>query len=76
MKRYTASGLRENIYSVLDEILETGNPVLLERNGRRLRIVPEIPILKLAKLKARKVIKGDPKDITHIDWSKEWNELP
>lgn len=35
----TASKLRENIYRVLDQVLETGEPVEIERNGRRLRIV-------------------------------------
>lgn len=74
MKRYTASRLRENIYSVLDEILATGIPVELERNGKRLRIVPELPVSKLARLKPRKVVKGDIEGIVSIDWSKEWSE--
>jgi hypothetical protein len=39
----TASKLRENIYRILDEILETGIPVEIERKGRILRIVPAQP---------------------------------
>ena len=36
----TASKLRENVYRILDEVLATGVPVEIERNGRTLRIVP------------------------------------
>ena len=32
--RLTASKLRESIYEILDEILETGTPVEIERKGR------------------------------------------
>jgi hypothetical protein len=34
----TASKLRENIYKILDQILETGVPVEIERDGKLLRI--------------------------------------
>ena len=37
----TASKLRENVYRVLDHVLETGEPAEIERNGRRLRIVAD-----------------------------------
>jgi hypothetical protein len=39
--RLTASKLRANIYRVLDQVLETGVPVEIERHGRRLRIIAE-----------------------------------
>lgn len=31
---------------------------------------------KLANLKPRNYIVGDPDDLVHIDWSKEWKEWP
>ncbi len=68
----TASQLRQNIYQVLDQALETGVPLEVERKGRRLRIVPEPPLDKLDKLKRRDCLTGDPEDIVHMDWSKEW----
>jgi hypothetical protein len=73
--RITASKLRENIYRILDETIETGIPVEVERKGSILRIVPDKPVSKLAKLKKRNCIVGDPEDIVSMDWSKEWTEL-
>ena len=74
--RLTASKLRANVYRVLDQVLETGVPVEIERHGRRLRIVPaegkKFRPSKLARLKRRHVLLVPPEAIVHIDWSKEW----
>jgi hypothetical protein len=70
--RLTASKLRENIYRILDQALETGVPVEIERRGKILRIVPAEPIGKLANLKRRKYLRADPEKLVHIDWSGEW----
>jgi len=67
-----ASALRENIYRILDEILETGVPVDIERKGKLLRITAVEPRSKLANLKPRDLIVGDPEELVHIDWSEEW----
>ena len=66
------SSLRENIYRILDEILETGVPVEIERKGKFLLIAPVEPRSKLANLKPRDLIVGDPEDLVHLDWSDEW----
>lgn len=68
----TASKLRENVYRILDEVLETGVPVEIERRGRMLKIVPVEPADRLAGLETRPIIVGDPDDLVHIDWSAEW----
>lgn len=71
-----ATELRKNIYSILDQVLETGEPVLIERKGRVLTIEPDKRPSKLSRLKKRKVMAGDPQEIVHIDWSGEWrNDL-
>ena len=74
--RLTASKLRANVYRVLDQVLETGIPVEIERHGRRLQIVPsggkKSRPSKLARLKRRHVLLVPPEAIVHIDWSKEW----
>jgi hypothetical protein len=73
--RVTASKLRENVYRILDEAIETGVPVEIVRKGFVLRIVLEAPASKLARLKKRSVFVGDPDDIIGMDWSREWTEL-
>lgn len=69
----TASKLRESIYRVLDHALETGEVIEIERNGRRLRIVPDEPRTRLDRLVQRpEVVVGDSEDFVHSDWSGEW----
>lgn len=69
----TASELRQNVYRLLDEVLRTGEPLEIERGGRRLQIVPVDAPQKLARLTAHPgTIIGDPEDLVHLDWSAEW----
>jgi antitoxin (DNA-binding transcriptional repressor) of toxin-antitoxin stability system len=69
----SATKLRENIYQILDEVLETGVPVEVERKGKILRIVPPEPKRKLLNLERRPdFLKCDPDEIVHLDWSEEW----
>jgi len=67
-----ASSLRENIYRILDQVLETGVPVEIERRGKVLKIVPAEPRSKLENLKARPYLLSDPEELVHLDWSGEW----
>jgi hypothetical protein len=71
----TTSRLREDIYRILDSVLETGEPVEIERKGRILRIVADRhPASRVARIRKRPgLINGDPLDLAKIDWSKEWN---
>jgi prevent-host-death family protein len=68
----SSTKLRENIYQILDEVLRTGRPIEIRRKGRSLRIVPEAPVSRLAKLRKRSTIRGNAEDLVHIDWSGEW----
>lgn len=72
MVRITASSLRQNIYRLLDRVLETGVPLEIERRGRLLRIVPAESRSKLDNVMARDCVVGDPEDLVHVDWSSEW----
>jgi hypothetical protein len=72
-----ASTLRSNIYRLLDNVLETGKPLYIERKGRRLVVIPDKPVSKLGRLVKRDCIKGDPQSLVHMDWSEEWHgDLP
>lgn len=69
----TASKLRQDIYRLLDQVLKTGEPVIVERNGRRLRIIADEAPSRLGTLVRRPdVVIGDSADLVKLDWSDEW----
>jgi hypothetical protein len=73
----TASKLRANIYRMLDEVLETGQPLEIERNGKTLVIAPKEEQSIWDRLPRREgFIVGDPDELIHVDWSSEWNPDP
>jgi len=69
----TASKLRANIYRLLDQVLESGIPLEVERRGRLLRIVPEGSGTPFDRLPKRPdYLTCDPDELVHLDWSGEW----
>lgn len=78
MKSITPTQLRKNLYNLLDEVLETGIPLEINRGGKRLRITPVEKVNKLQQLKKRTgVIVGDSNDLVDISWEGEINlDLP
>lgn len=73
MTTITASKLRQDIYRLLDQVLETGIPLEIQRKGQRLRLSPLKQRSKLDRLEPRPdFFKGDPEDLVHMDWSGEW----
>ena len=70
--RLTASRLRQDIYRILDQVIESGVPVEIERRGRILRIVPPEATSKLDSLRPRDYLNADPEEIVHVDWSDTW----
>ncbi len=70
----TASSLRQNVYRLLDQVLETGEPLEIRRKGQVLKVVKEHDAgSKLANLTPHHCINGDPEEIVHCDWSDQWN---
>jgi hypothetical protein len=67
-----ASALRQNIYKILDQVLESGIPVEIERRGKILKLVRAEPVSKLANLKPHPYLLTDPEELVHLDWSDEW----
>lgn len=72
-RRITASQLRADVYRLLDEVIETGIPVEIERKGRVLKIAEERAPSKLSRLIRRSYLTGDAEDVVHMDWSSFWN---
>jgi antitoxin (DNA-binding transcriptional repressor) of toxin-antitoxin stability system len=84
MQNLTLTALRKNLFQVADQVLATGEPVIIERHGRRLALVAESAQAaesatrkpRLENLPRRKLFKGDPDDLAEFKvWEiSEWQE--
>ena len=64
---------QKDIFRLLDKVIKTGVPVVLERKGKRLLISPAEKHRDLDRLENHpEFIVGNPDDLVHIDWSSEW----
>ena len=75
--KMTATHLRSQLYTVLDQVAESGEPVHIERKGKLIQIAlvePEPPqVFRWDSLVARpERIVGDG-DISDLDWTTEWS---
>lgn len=78
MKKVTLTELSNNIERLLDEVIETGIPIEINKNGKLFKIVPVEKKDKLENLTFRPdVIQGNPDDLVNISWEQEINiDLP
>lgn len=84
MQSLTLTTLRKNLFQVADQVLETGEPVIIERHGRRLALVaePTAPAAPPKKLRSldnlprRNAIVGNSADLAEFKvWDiSEWRE--
>ncbi len=74
----TPTVLRSNVYNILDEVLETGIPIEINKKGKHLKIIPNEPKSKVDNLVPHPgVINGDPEDLVEFSWEGELNlDLP
>jgi hypothetical protein len=71
------SQLWANLYRLLDRVPQTGEPIEIDRHGKKLLLIPKENKGRLSKFVRRDVIVGDPEDLVHLDWSKKWRgDLP
>lgn len=71
----TLTELRKNIYSVFDEVLKTGKTIEIQSKGKTVSLSPGKRVAKLERLRNAalpKAIIGNPDDLIHLDWEKEW----
>jgi hypothetical protein len=73
MRPISLTALRSNLFKIVDEVIETGNPVELERKGIRLKIVIEAKKSKLENLKPHDCIVGNPDELIDLKVA-EWHE--
>ncbi|NCD35139.1 MAG: type II toxin-antitoxin system Phd/YefM family antitoxin [Spartobacteria bacterium] len=66
----TASALRKNIYHMLDEVLESGRPLEVNRKGRILKISIDNDVgSRLKRIRKHDSLTVDPEELVHLDWS-------
>lgn len=75
MKKLTLTTLRQQIFQIADEVLVTGIPVSIERNGRVLLLssATSAQPSKRLRLKRRKLINGDAESLVNEKVG-EWRE--
>jgi PHD/YefM family antitoxin component YafN of YafNO toxin-antitoxin module len=74
MEKLNLTTLRSRLFQVADHVLESGEPVLIERNGRTLLLSPQEAPSRLARLQRRSLVTGDAEDLAELKIS-EWHEL-
>lgn len=66
--------LRGNLYQLIDQTIETGIPLELERKGHTLKIVLEKAPSKLNRLISRpQTITNSEDDLILADWMQDWD---
>lgn len=68
MEKISLTSLRNNIYQIFDNLIQTGIPLEIERNGHKILISLENESNdKFAKLKPHHTINGDPKELINLN---------
>lgn len=74
----TATQLRQNVYQILDEVIDSGVAQEVVRRGQTVMLVPTGPgRRKLENLPRRgKVYKGTFDELVAISWESSWKPNP
>lgn len=72
MAAITPSTLRGNIYKLLDQVLESGEPLEVNRNGEMLMVVPERRKSRLDRIVPKKITTATDEELIHPNWEEEW----
>jgi antitoxin (DNA-binding transcriptional repressor) of toxin-antitoxin stability system len=70
--KVSATELRQNLYRIIDSVIETGEPVEIERRQGSVQIVPQTRRSIWDTLEVHDVISGD----MLVDWSGSWDGEP
>ena len=73
MKPLSLTAFRQQLFKIVDRVIETAVPVEIERHGYRLRLVLAQRRSKLDNLKPHHAIVGDPEDLVGLEVG-EWSE--
>ena len=70
------TALRQQLFKVVDQVIATGIPIEIKRNGHIVKIVLDDKKSKLGNLVKHDCIVGDPEDLIDLhpqQWSEENN---
>ncbi len=74
MSAMTATELRRNVYNVLDEVLATGKPQEILRQGRKLLIISAEPGKRsFASAPKRQILRCSFDELVATSWEDAWN---
>jgi hypothetical protein len=66
MQPISLTALRGKLFKIVDQVIQTGNPVVIERKGFRVKLVLEGKKSKLNNLESHDCIVGNPDDLVRI----------
>ena len=66
----TLTQLRADLYRIVDEALATGEPVVIVRGDRRLRLIPDARSARrdLTRIPQRRSFTGTPEELEQTSW--------
>ena len=73
MRTMKLTALRNQLFQVADQVLESGQPIAIERNGRTLLLTPQETSAKLTRLSKRSLIAGSAEKLVNTSVY-EWHE--
>ena len=65
--------LRQDIYQKFDEVIARQEPLLIDRKGHILKIIPLGRTSRIASLEPQELVVGDADELIHMDWSETWS---
>lgn len=69
----TATELRANIYTLMDQVLTTGEALEVKRHGKKLRLIRDTQKSKLSALQAHPdTIQCTEEELIYNNWVGEW----
>ena len=73
-KSISLTALRAQLFNLVDQVINTGIPLEIERNGHKVKIICEEKKSKFSNLTRHNCITGEPDDLVNLSVS-SWNEV-
>lgn len=67
------TALRSQLFNLVDQVISTGIPLEIERNGHKVKIICDEEKSKFSNLRHHDCIIGDPDDLVDLSTS-TWDE--